>query len=691
MSMQVLIELQDAEGGRQRFTLTPGQYYMGKADTCAILLNDPHVSRHHATLEVSETDVILTDNNSTNGTWFENQRILNPILVQPGDVLRMGTMNLVVLEIQAQGADGSLESAPLDGGDATDDVADDDAWADSPYSEQSKAARAAATDAYATDRHDTSADAYSSDENESPSVAIDPGLGHAPIEAPAYYDASPATSSPRQTANAAVTEHPDEGLEELWQSMTPEQQAEFVRQSNAQAFEGSNARSNMTVSAGPAGGFESEMAEQRETRERAEQMVQTVNPVFMEGMDDPERAEFQQKVIAAAQQMVARELERIDQEVRKRATPAAIGGASATSPESIVFGELQPLIDDPAISRIMINGLNGLFVERQGRLESLKYVFEGQEALNKLIFKMLAPLGFDLSQLDPVLDTYLPDGTHLNIVFSPIASAGPLITLQKSQTLTYEASHFLQYGSCSEEIVHFLRQCVAHNRNIIVTGAASAGKSSCLNMLSHFTHPGERVVIIEDMPELSAKLPHAIRLQAGLARLQGVQGLSTQLLMNNTFSMRPDRIVLGEFYPNSALDMLMAMNNSSASFLSTFEAHSARDLMYRLELGIVMRKPELPIPIIRSQAAHAVNIIVTMAHFSDGSRKIAEVSEVFGIEEGRVGIQPVFRFLQSGLDDQGMVWGQYEATGYVPSFYRHKERVGEAMDKSIFQTETAVR
>jgi hypothetical protein len=128
----------------------------------------------------------------------------------------------------------------------------------------------------------------------------------------------------------------------------------------------------------------------------------------------------------------------------------------------------------------------------------------------------------------------------------------------------------------------------------------------------------------------------------------------------------------------------MSMNNSSASFLTTFDAHSARDLIYRIELGIVMRKPELPIGIIRSQAAHAVNIIVTMAQFPDGSRKIVEVSEVFGIEEGRVGIQPVFRFLQSGFDEQGLVYGHYEATGYVPSFYRHRERVGETMDTSIF-------
>lgn len=710
MSMQVLIELQDAEGGRQRFTLTPGQYYMGKADTCAILLNDPHVSRHHATLEVSETDVILTDNNSTNGTWFENQRILNPILVQPGDMLRMGTMTLSVLEIQTQGGDGAVQSTALEGGAEggadgvmapTDEaLVEDDAFADSPYSEQSKAAAEAAQystqdfdePGYDTQNNDVGegapaesqgAESYTGTygDDTAGAVAIDPGLGHAPMEAPAYYDASPATSSPQETANAAATEHPDDGLEEIWQSMTPEQQADFVRQSNAQAFEG-----NAPVVAGPAGGEDLGEAEQREARAKAEQMVQTMNPVFMEDMDDPEKAAFQQKVIATAQQMVARELERIDQEVRSR--PATVETVpSEINAGHISFGELQPLIDDPAISRIMINGLNGLYVERQGRLEPLKYAFDGQEALDKLIFKMLAPLGYDLSKLDPVLDTYLPDGTHLNIVFAPIATDGPLITLQKAQTLVHDAAHFLQLGSCSEDILQFLQQCVAHNRNILVTGAAGAGKSACLNMLSHFAHPGERVVIVEDVPELGVNLPHAIRLQAGLARLKGVQGLSTQLLMNNVFSMRPDRIVLSEFYPNAALDMLMAMNNSSANFLTTFEAHSARDLMYRLELGMIMRKPELPVPIIRSQAAHAVNIIVTMAQFSDGSRKIAEVSEVFGIEEGRVGIQPVFRFLQGGLDDQGMVWGRYDATGYIPSFYRHKERVGEAMDKSIFQVE----
>lgn len=682
MSMQVLIELQDADGGRQRFTLTPGQYFMGKADSCAILLNDPHVSRHHATLEVSDTDVILTDNNSTNGTWFESQRILNPILVQPGDVLRMGTMALTILEVQTQGAEGVLQSSALEEGGAdallnTGEAAiDDGAFADSPYGEQSKTAQASA------EAPNGATDATAIENSASP-VAIDPGLGQAPMEAPAYYDASPATSSPQAAVNAAATEHPDAGLEEIWQSMSPDEQAEFVRKSNAQALD-SNTR---PVVAGPAGGeapAELAQAEAEEARVKAEQMVESISPVFSDETDGPEKAEFQQKVIATAQQMVARELERIDEEVRRRSGPAQTSSADA-SEASISFGKLQPLMDDPAIRRIMINGLSGIYVERQGRLEQASVAFEGREVLDQHIFKILAAVGYDLAKLDPVIDTYLPDGTHLNIVFAPIASNGPLVTLQKAQTLTQTASDFLELGSCSEEIVQFLQQCVAHKRNIVVTGASGVGKSACLNMLTHFTHPGERVVIVEDTPELSADLPHAIRLQAGLAHSQGIKGLNTQLLMNNTFSMRPDRIVLGTFHSNGALDMLTTMNNSSASFLSTFEARSARDLMYRLELGMIMRKPELPVSVIRSQAVHAVNIIVTMAQLPDGSRKIAEVSEVFGIEEGRIGIQPVFRFLQGGLDDQGMVWGRYDATGYIPSFYRHKGRVGEVMDKSIFQ------
>jgi pilus assembly protein CpaF len=746
--MQVLIELQDADGGRQRYSLSPGQYYMGKADTCAILLNDPHVSRHHATLEVSDTDVILTDNNSTNGTWFENQRILNPILVQSGDVLSMGTMRLTILEVQPEGPSSGLESVPLD--EAQGAAEDDDGvWDDSPYSDRSVDEQPvqqepgaessfmggsgsvgleghgadydqpdydqAHYDQVASDALQYMSDGVSQDHqnidehhldpasdgdddltsqevintehvsDDAAGVKYDPGLGFVPAEAPPYYDTSPAISSPSQAAQAVATVNPDDGLEAFWQSLSPEQQDQFLRQSADPTQQDTH-----TVSAGPAGGaLKHETPEQRAARERAEQMVQSTNPVMMADMDDPEKAAFQQKVIATAQQMVARELSRIDEEVRRRASSAPV--AKEVTSDSVGFGELQPLMDDPDISRIMINGLNGLFVERQGRLEQLKYSFEGQEALNKLVLKILAPLGLEPANLDPVLDTFLPDGTHLNIVFSPIATSGPLMTLQKSQTLDFEASRFLESGSCSAEMIQFLQQCVAHKRNIIVTGAANTGKSACLNMLTDLAHPRERVVIIEDVPELSVKLPHAIRLQAGLARLQGVQGLSTQLLMNNTFSMRPDRIVLGAFFPNAALDILMTMNNSSASFLSTFEAHSARDLMYRLELGVIMRKPELPIPVIRSQAAHAVNIIVTMAQFPDGSRKIAEVSEVFGIEEGRVGIQPVFRFLQGGQDEHGMdgmdgmVLGHYEATGYVPSFYRHKERVGEAMDKSIFQ------
>jgi pilus assembly protein CpaF len=399
-------------------------------------------------------------------------------------------------------------------------------------------------------------------------------------------------------------------------------------------------------------------------------------------------------VIEAAQVMVSRELERIDEAVKQQrdvsenpltaAPPKSVSSEAPSTSEPFSYGELQPLMEDPAIHRIMINGLDGIYIDRNGQVEPVHYLFEDQAALQSAVARLLAPLRLDPSQFDPVMDTYLPDGTHLNAVFSPIAENGPIITLQKAQRLAFDASTFLQYGCCSEDILQFLGQCVDHRRNIIVTGTAGSGKSACLNMLSQFANPHERVVIIEDVPELAVQLPHAVRLQAGLARVQGVKGLSTQLLLNNTFSMRPDRIILGEFFPSGALDMLMSMNNSSASFLTTFDAHSARDLIYRIELGIVMRKPELPIGIIRSQAAHAVNIIVTMAQFPDGSRKIVEVSEVFGIEEGRVGIQPVFRFLQSGFDEQGLVYGHYEATGYVPSFYRHRERVGETMDTSIF-------
>ncbi|MEJ2754851.1 MAG: ATPase, T2SS/T4P/T4SS family, partial [Gammaproteobacteria bacterium] len=487
-------------------------------------------------------------------------------------------------------------------------------------------------------------------------------------------EAAPATNSPNQAATAASSEKTETTQDNAAYQQIPTMQAQYAAQV-----------SDSQIIAGPAG--KSTSADDHDPnamRNQAEQLISSLNPMFMEGISNSDKAAFQQKVIATAQQMVARELERIDQEIRRRPSGPKISDANL---DLVSFGDLQALMDDDQISQIMVNGLNGVFVDRQGHLEQLKFQFDGQDAIEKLIFKIIAPLGYDPSNVEPMLDIPLPDGSHLNIVFPPIAAEGPLITIRKAQKMEFRAEHFLHYGSCAQQMLQFLARCIAKRRNIVITGAAQSGKTACLNVLTHIMNPIDRVVVVEDVPELAVDMPHAIHLQAGQARLQGLPGLNTQLLLNNAFSMRPDRIALGEFHGHTALDTLLAMNTGQCGFCTTFQAHSPHDLIRRIALGVMMRQPDLPTAVVYDQISTAVNIVVTMTRFPDDTRKISDIAEVVGVENGKPEVKSVFRFLPGGVNEQGLVWGRYQATGYIPSFYRLTTPGEESEDLSIFRAD----
>ncbi len=676
--MKVVIEIQDRQGNKQAYELALGRYVLGKSDKCDIMLPDSHVSRNHAVLEISDTDVILSDNNSTNGTWFEGQRILNPILLQTGDVLRVGALNIVVnsIELEAE-APASVNMATEPSGDMLDDPSD--LFLDDDVSSDSSVAQAPEHN----DQGSEQQSAMVGDESFPLDFGVDESESYAvvtpeqqPVQQNNYASDDVVEGAAGKISEAEdVAEYPD--ADHVQQQQQAVQVGPAVASHQTQTIE---EKSAVVVP--------EQMFESPEAQAKAEYIRETIS-MHSDGMDDKEKVAFQQKVIAAAQDLVRKELDVIDKEIRHRQAGPNVEMANY---DLVSFGELQPLMDDYSVNEIMINGYSGIFIERKGRLEPVEYEFSSESALERLIFKMIAPLGFDLAKSGPIIDTQLPDGTHLNIVLPPISALGPVVTIRKSQLHEFQDEHFIRFGSCSTEMMHFLKQCVTQKQNIVVTGEVGSGKTAMLNILANYLQLNERVITVEDIQELNIKLPHVISLQAGLLRGSrddrtdsNQMAFGIRHILANALIMRPDRVVIGQCKRSDVLDVLLAMGTECEGFLTSFHARSPRDLINRLEMDILMTKPDLPIHLIREQVLNSIHIIVNMARFSDGSRKITEIVEVSGFEQGQIGIQPVFRFLQKGLSPQGVVWGRFEPMGYVPQLYRRLESVGEMVDKSIFQ------
>ena len=332
------------------------------------------------------------------------------------------------------------------------------------------------------------------------------------------------------------------------------------------------------------------------------------------------------------------------------------------------LGPLEPLLADDTITEVMVNGPDHIYIERKGKISRVATSFLNDDHVLRIIDRIITPLGRRIDQTSPRVDARLPDGSRVNCIIEPLSLIGPVITIRKFSARPYTVADLVRFGTATEEMFDFLRACVEARLNLFVSGGTGSGKTTTLNVISAFVPEEERIVTIEDAAELQLRQEHVITLEARPANLEGTGEITTRDLLRNALHMRPDRIIVGECRGGEALDMIQAMTVGQEGSLSTGHANSSPDMLRRLETMILMSGYEMPLRSIREQIASAVDLIVHTARLGDGTRKIVNITEVYGIEDDQILTQDIFEFKQTGLDEHGKILGTLQPTGERPTF-----------------------
>ncbi len=356
--------------------------------------------------------------------------------------------------------------------------------------------------------------------------------------------------------------------------------------------------------------------------------------------------------------------------------------------EAVRLGPIEQFLADDAITEIMINGAQQVYVEREGRLTLTDQTFMDDASVQAVIERIVAPLGRRIDESQPYVDARLADGSRVNAIIPPLSLVGPCITIRKFAKRVLTREDFVRFGTWTDAMADFLAVCVRLRKNIVVSGGTGSGKTTLLNVLSSFIPESDRILTIEDAAELRLNQPHVIRLEARPPNIEGKGAIPIRDLVRNALRMRPDRIIVGECRGGEALDMLQAMNTGHDGSLTTVHANTPRDVISRLETMVLMSGVELPSRAIREQIASAVNIIVQESRLSDGSRRIMAISEIMGMEGQQIVMQDLFVFRQTGIDANGKIQGALVATGAMPSFYDRLSAGGIQLDPAIFRPES---
>jgi pilus assembly protein CpaF len=325
----------------------------------------------------------------------------------------------------------------------------------------------------------------------------------------------------------------------------------------------------------------------------------------------------------------------------------------ATAP-AVDFGPIQPLLDDPTVSEVMVNGPFLVYAERKGVIAKTDVKFRDDEHVREIIQRIVKPLGRRIDTKCPMVDARLPDGSRVNAVIAPAAIDGSSITIRKFGKSKMTTADLIKFGSMTQPVADFLRACVLGHLNIVVAGGTGSGKTTLLNVLSSFIPNGERIVTIEDAAELKLDQEHVVRLESVKPDLDGSGEVTIRDLVRNSLRMRPERIVVGECRGGEALDMLQAMNTGHSGSLTTLHANTPRDTISRIETMALMAGIDFPIRVIREQIASAVEVIVQQARLRDGSRRVTHISEIGGMEGDKIMLQDIFRFEDGELRPTGI-------------------------------------
>lgn len=348
------------------------------------------------------------------------------------------------------------------------------------------------------------------------------------------------------------------------------------------------------------------------------------------------------------------------------------------------FGPIQPLLDDPDVSEVMVNGPQKVFIEKNGRVTKSGVTFDDDDHVMRIIDRIILPLGRRVDADSPTVDARLPDGSRVNAVIRPVSIDGPCITIRKFKKDKLSIEDLIKYDSITRNMAEFLRACVHAHLNIVVSGGTGSGKTTLLNVLSSFIPEHDRIVTIEDAAELQLQQDHVLRLETKVPNVDGKGAVTIRDLVRNSLRMRPDRIVVGECRGGETLDMLQAMNTGHDGSLTTLHANSPRDALSRMETMVLMAGMDLPLKVVRQQISSAIDVIIQQTRLKDGSRKVTAITEVAGMEGETVVLTDVFKFEQTGLGEGGKVLGELKATGIRPIFGPRLEAAGFKLSGDIF-------
>jgi pilus assembly protein CpaF len=344
------------------------------------------------------------------------------------------------------------------------------------------------------------------------------------------------------------------------------------------------------------------------------------------------------------------------------------------------LGPLEDLMRDPAVSEIMVNGPNVIYVERGGKLTLSDRRFNDERHLRTIIERIIAPLGRRIDESSPMVDARLPDGSRVNAIIEPVALDGSTLTIRRFGKKRLNMDDLVRFGSIVPEACSLLKAMVEARLNCVVSGGTGSGKTTFLNILSNYIPNGERILTIEDAAELMLSQEHIVRLESRPQNIEGRGAVTIRDLVKNSLRMRPDRIIIGECRGGEALDMLQAMNTGHDGSLTTLHANTPRDAIARLETLVLMAGYELPVRAIREQIASAVDVVVQIERLRDGSRKVTSVSEVVGMEGDIVTMQELIKYQSRGIDAEGVVVGEFQYTGVQPHYLPRFEEAGVHYD-----------
>jgi pilus assembly protein CpaF len=429
------------------------------------------------------------------------------------------------------------------------------------------------------------------------------------------------------------------------------------------------------VTVGDAGAFAKRDTHTELKVELHQRLIDLINLQALEKMS-------RQQIEAEVGDIVAEELAKQNHALNQAERKQLVGDVLD---ELLGLGPLEPLLKDPTITDILVNGHDSVFVERYGVLEPSAARFKDERHLLRIIQKIVSAVGRRIDESSPMVDARLADGSRVNAVVPPLALDGSLLSIRKFARVPIGMDRLVEIGSVPLQVAEVLKAIVGSRRNVLISGGTGSGKTTLLNAMSAFIDGRERIVTIEDSAELQLQQEHIARLETRPRNIEGKGEINQRDLVKNSLRMRPDRIILGEVRAGEAFDMLQAMNTGHEGSMTTVHANTPRDALSRIEQMIGMSGIDIPAKSSRAQIASALNVVIQVARLADGRRKLISVSELTGMEGEVVTMQEIFRFRQTGVGSDGIVQGRFEATGIRPRFLDQVMAHGITLSTDLFR------